>query len=178
VIDGYRYVNPLDILDEVIMTQPSKGTNTMTETSGPRQIIIGCDHAAYRLKETLKTALEAQGIAVIDVGTHGETSMDYPDTGKTVAEKISSGEVERGILICGTGLGMSMVANKYPHVRAALCNDLFSAVMSRRHNDANILVMGGRVIGDILALEILKTWLETPFEGGRHQRRLDMFDTI
>ena len=113
-----------------------------------------------------------------DVGTHDEASMDYPDTGKTVAEKISSGEYERGILICGTGLGMSMVANKYPHVRAALCNDLFSAAMSRRHNNANILVMGGRVIGDILALEILKTWLNTPFEAGRHQRRLDMFDSI
>lgn len=150
----------------------------MTEASVPQRIIIGCDHAAYRLKETLKTAMEAQGIAVTDVGTHGEASMDYPDTGKTVAEKISSGEYKRGILICGTGLGMSMVANKYSHVRAALCNDLFSAAMSRRHNNANILVMGGRVIGDILALEILKTWLETPFEAGRHQRRLDMFDSI
>jgi ribose 5-phosphate isomerase B len=150
----------------------------MTEASGPRRIIIGCDHAAFRLKETLKTAMEDQGIAVTDVGTHSEASMDYPDTGKIVAEKISSGEYERGILICGTGLGMSMVANKYPHVRAALCNDLFSAAMSRRHNNANILVMGGRVIGDILALEILKTWLETAFEAGRHQRRLDMFDSI
>ncbi len=104
--------------------------------------------------------------------------MDYPDTGKIVAQKISTGEFERGILTCGTGLGMSMVANKYPHVRAALCNDLFSAAMSRRHNNANILVMGGRVIGDVLALEILNTWLSTPFDGGRHQRRLDMFDTI
>jgi ribose 5-phosphate isomerase B len=174
VIDGYGYVNMSDFLSFTSLS--SKGTRAMTETSGPRQIIIGCDHAAYQLKETLKAAMEAQGINVTDVGTHSETSMDYPDTGKTVAEKISSGEMERGILICGTGLGMSMVANKYPHVRAALCNDLFSAAMSRRHNDANILVMGGRVIGDILALEILKTWLETPFEGGRHQRRLEMFD--
>ena len=150
----------------------------MTETSSPQRIIIGCDHAAFRLKETLKQAMESQGIAVTDVGTHNEASMDYPDTGKTVAEKISTGEYERGILICGTGLGMSMVANKYAHVRAALCNDLFSAAMSRRHNNANILVMGGRMIGDILALEILRTWLDTPFEGGRHQRRLDMFDRI
>ena len=150
----------------------------MPKESSPHRIIIGCDHAAYRLKETLKTAMKAQGIAVTDIGTHNEASMDYPDTGKTVAEKVSSGEYERGILMCGTGLGMSMVANKYPHVRAALCNDLFSAAMSRRHNNANILVMGGRVIGDILALEILKTWLETPFEAGRHQRRLDMFDSI
>jgi ribose 5-phosphate isomerase B len=150
----------------------------MTEASGPRRIIIGCDHAAFRLKEILKTALQAQGIDVTDVGTHSEASMDYPETGKAVAQKISTGEYERGILICGTGLGMSMVANKFAHVRAALCNDLFSAAMSRRHNDANILVMGGRVIGDILALEILRTWLDTPYEGGRHQRRLDMFDTV
>jgi ribose 5-phosphate isomerase B len=150
----------------------------MTEASAPKRIIIGCDHAAYRLKEILKAALQNQGFEVTDVGTHSETSMDYPETGKMVAEKVSSGEYERGILTCGTGLGMSMVANKYPHVRAALCNDLFSSAMSRRHNNANILVMGGRVIGDILALEILNTWLETTFEGGRHQRRLDMFDTI
>ena len=150
----------------------------MNQANGPQNIIIGCDHAAYQLKETLKSALEAGGITVTDVGTHSEASMDYPETGKIVAQKISSGEHERGILICGTGLGMSMVANKFPHVRAALCNDLFSAAMSRRHNDANILVMGGRVIGDVLALEILNTWLTTPFEGGRHQRRLDMFDTI
>ncbi|MFO7716294.1 ribose 5-phosphate isomerase B [Desulfosarcina sp.] len=150
----------------------------MTEASIPQRIIIGCDHAAYRLKETLKTALQKQGIAVTDVGTYSEAAMDYPETGRAVAQKISSGDFDRGILICGTGLGMSMVANKYPHVRAALCNDLFSAAMSRRHNNANILVMGGRVIGDGLALEILKAWLETPFEGGRHQRRLDRFDTI
>jgi ribose 5-phosphate isomerase B len=150
----------------------------MSEATAPDKIIIGCDHAAYRLKETLKRALEERGIRVTDAGTHSEASMDYPETGKLVAQKISSGEYERGILTCGTGLGMSMVANKFPHVRAALCNDLFSAAMSRKHNDANILVLGGRVIGDVLALEILNTWLTTPFEGGRHQRRLDMFDTV
>jgi ribose 5-phosphate isomerase B len=95
-----------------------------------------------------------------------------------VASSVSRGKYSRGILLCGTGLGMSMVANRYPHVRAALCNDLFSAILSRQHNDANILVMGGRVVGDVLALEILKTWLETPYEGDRHQKRLDLFDTI
>lgn len=150
----------------------------MTDPSDSRRIIIGCDHAALRLKEILKSALQERGFQVIDVGTFSEASMDYPDTGKAVSRKVSSGEFERGVLLCGTGLGMSMVANKYPHVRAALCNDLFSAAMSRRHNDANILVMGGRVIGDILALEILDTWLETPFEGGRHQKRLDLFDQV
>jgi ribose 5-phosphate isomerase B len=91
---------------------------------------------------------------------------------------VSAGKFERGILLCGTGIGMSMVANKFPHVRAALCTDLFSSIMSKRHNNSNILVLGARVVGDILAMEIVKAWLETPFEGGRHQRRLDKFDRI
>lgn len=141
-------------------------------------LIIGCDHAAYQLKEVIKSRLQKDGIQVEDVGAFGPESVDYPDIAIQVASSVSEGKVQRGILMCGTGLGMSMVANRFPHVRAALCNDLFSAAMSRKHNDANILVMGGRVIGDVLALEILKTWLETPFEGDRHQRRLDLFDAI
>jgi ribose 5-phosphate isomerase B len=141
-------------------------------------IVIGCDHAAFPLKEKIKQHLLEMNIDVQDVGTMSEDSVDYPEFGKKVASAVSSGEFERGILLCGTGLGMSMVANKFPHVRAALCNDLFSAVMSRRHNDANVLVLGGRVIGETLALEILKSWLETPFDGGRHQLRLDQFDQV
>jgi ribose 5-phosphate isomerase B len=141
-------------------------------------IIIGCDHAAYRLKEVVKAFLKQGGVQVIDAGTHSEASMDYPDIAKKVAADISQGKYIHGILTCGTGLGMSMVANKYPFVRAALGNDLFSAQMSKRHNNANILVLGGRVIGDILAIEIVKTWLKTQFEGGRHRRRLDKFDCI
>ncbi|MDM8526556.1 ribose 5-phosphate isomerase B [Desulfococcaceae bacterium HSG8] len=142
-------------------------------------IIIGSDHAAYQLKEKLRAYLtETCGIQVDDAGTRSEASVDYPDFGIRVAEAVSKGKFERGILICGTGIGMSMVANKFPHVRAALCNDLFSAVMSKRHNNANILVMGGRVIGDILATEILNAWLETPFDGGRHQLRLEKFDSM
>lgn len=140
-------------------------------------IIIGCDHAAFPLKEKIKSYLAEYGIPVTDVGADSEASVDYPEYGKRVAESVSTGQFTRGILLCGTGMGMSMVANKYPRVRAALCNDLFSAAMSRRHNNANILVLGGRVIGDVLAREILRTWLETPFEGGRHQNRLDMFDS-
>ena len=139
-------------------------------------IIMGCDHAAFALKEKIKAYLVERGVEVEDVGTHGEDSVDYPDFGARVAAQVSAGTYERGILICGTGLGMSMVANKYARVRAALCNDLFLAKMSRRHNDANILVLGGRVIGDILALEIVQTWLDTPFEGGRHQQRLNKFN--
>jgi len=149
----------------------------MNENKSP--VIIGCDHAAYPMKEKIKAYLaEERGINVEDAGTYNQDSVDYPDFGIKVASSVSNGTFERGILLCGTGLGMSMVANKFPHVRAALCNDLFSAIMSRRHNNANILVMGARVIGDILALEIVKTWLETPFDGGRHQLRIEKFDTV
>ena len=140
------------------------------------KMVIGCDHAAFALKEIIKRHLTASGIEVDDAGAFNEGSVDYPMIGQQVASQVSAGQYERAVLLCGTGLGMSMVANRFPHVRAALCNDLFSAGMSRRHNNANILVMGGRVIGDVLALEIVDTWMATPFEGGRHQRRLDQFD--
>ena len=125
-------------------------------------LIIGCDHAAILLKEKVVEFLQARGIEVKDVGTFSAASVDYPDFGAEVASSVSKGEFQHGILICGTGIGMSMVANRYANVRAALCNDLFAAKLSRQHNDANVLVMGGRVIGDILALEIVATWLETP----------------
>lgn len=148
----------------------------MPEKESP--IIIGSDHAAFALKEAVKAYLMQRGIVVRDVGTHAATSVDYPDFGAQVARAVSRGEYHRGVLICGTGIGMSIVANRFPHVRAALCNDLFAALMSRRHNDANILVMGGRVIGEGLALEIVRAWRETPFEGGRHQDRLDKFDSL
>jgi ribose 5-phosphate isomerase B len=148
----------------------------MSEKRTP--IIIGSDHAAYDLKEKIKAFLVQRGIDVEDVGPHGEDSVDYPDFGIKVASMVSAGKFERGILLCGTGIGMSMVANKFPYVRAALCTDLFSSIMSRRHNNSNILVMGGYVVGDVLAMEIVKAWLETPYDGGRHQRRLDKFDRI
>lgn len=147
---------------------------TPTETA----LVIGCDHAAYDLKEKLKAFLIARGVAVEDVGTHSADSVDYPVYGRKVAEMITTGRFARGILLCGTGLGMSMVANRFPGVRAALCHDIFGAIMSRKHNDANILVLGGRVTGETLAEEIVKAWLETPFEDGRHQQRLDLFDRI
>ncbi|MCK4390246.1 MAG: ribose 5-phosphate isomerase B [Desulfobacterales bacterium] len=140
------------------------------------KIIIGSDHAGYPMKEKVKAHLVDQGIHTEDVGTHSEESVDYTDFAKKVASRVSDGTIDRGILICGTGLGMSMVANRFRGVRATLVNDLFSAIMSRRHNDSNILVMGGRLIGDALALQLVDTWLETPFEGGRHQRRLEKID--
>ncbi len=141
-------------------------------------IIIGCDHGAFKLKETLINYLTKNQIITKDVGTFDANSIDYPDIAAKVASAISSKEYEKGILMCGTGIGMSIAANRFVGVRATLCNDLFSAKMSRRHNNSNILVMGGRVIGDILAIEILNKWLKTPFEGGRHKKRIEMFDSI
>lgn len=143
-----------------------------------KPVIIGCDHAAFLLKEIIKRHLEKKGIPVTDAGTHTEASVDYADFGLKVAQSISRGEFERGILICGTGIGMSIVANRFAGVRATLCADIFSARMSRQHNDSNILVMGARVIGDTLAVEIVNTWLEIPFEGGRHRARLQKFDQL
>ena len=137
-----------------------------------QSIVIGSDHAAFELKEKIKQFLLDYGLTVTDVGTSSEDSVNYVDFGKKVAKAVSQNEFDKGILLCGTGLGMSMTANRFPQIRAALCSDIFSARMSRLHNDSNILVMGGRVVGDILAFEIVRTWLETPFEGGRHLERI------
>lgn len=144
--------------------------------SQPPTIVIGSDHAAFPLKERIKAHLIENGIPVEDVGTSSSESADYPQYGLAVARRVAEGDGLRGILLCGTGLGMSMVANRVGGVRAALCSEPFSAAMSRRHNDANVLVMGGRMIGETMALEIVRVWMETPFDGGRHQRRIDLFD--
>jgi ribose 5-phosphate isomerase B len=135
-------------------------------------IAIGSDHAGVQLREEIKAFLGERGVRCLDVGPEGAGSVDYPDYGLKVAELVAGGKAERGILICGTGIGMSIVANKVPGVRAALCNEPFSARMSRLHNDSNVLVLGGRLVGPVMALEIVKTWLDTPFEGGRHETRL------
>lgn len=141
-----------------------------------KQIIIGSDHAAFELKEKIRDLLTSLGYEVEDAGTHSTASVNYADFGKKVAKAVSDGTFSRGILLCGTGLGMSIQANRFKGVRAALCSDIFSARMSRQHNDANILVMGGRVIGDILAFELVREWLATPFEGGRHLDRIRSID--
>ncbi len=135
-------------------------------------IAIGCDHAGVELKREIISLLHDLHIECTDFGTNGTESVDYPDFGERVSEAVSSGKIEKGILICGTGIGMSIVANKFPGVRASLCNGLFTARMSRLHNDANVLVLGGRVIGKDLAKEIVRTWVNTPFEGDRHAKRL------
>lgn len=135
-------------------------------------IAIGADHAGVRLKAEVSEYLRARGIAVEDVGTFDETSTDYPDYAEKVGRLVIGGVADRGILICGTGIGVSISANKIAGIRAALCSDTFSARMSREHNDANVLTMGGRFMDKELGLEILQTWLSTPFAGGRHERRL------
>ncbi len=143
------------------------------------KLAIGCDHGGFELKEEILKFLKTiANIQVSDFGPAGKESVDYPDFGKKVSEAVSKGSMDRGILICGTGIGMSIVANRYPNVRAALCHDHFTAQMSREHNDANVLCMGERVIGKGVALEIVKTWLDTEFAGGRHQKRLDKIADI
>ncbi len=141
------------------------------------EIIIGSDHAGFELKERCKAHLEGQdGFRVKDVGVFNTDSFDYPNIAHQLSGAVSAGEYSRGILICGSGIGMSIVANRYKGVRAALCHNLYLARMSRMHNDANILVMGERVIGWGLALEMVDVFLDTAFEGGRHQTRLDLIE--
>jgi ribose 5-phosphate isomerase B len=143
------------------------------------KLAIGCDHGGFELKEeVLKFIRTVANIEVSDFGPADKGAVDYPDFGAKVAEAVSNGSMDRGVLICGTGIGMSMVANRFPRVRAALCHDHFTAQMSREHNDANVLVMGERVIGKGVALEIVKTWLDTEFAGGRHQKRLDKMQAL
>lgn len=137
------------------------------------KIVIGCDHAALQMKNKVIAHLKDRGFDVVDVGTYSEDSCDYPDFGYAAAKMVADGEVKMGIVICGTGIGISISANKVKGIRCALCGDLFSAEMTRRHNDANMLAMGARVISDELALQITDKFLDTPFEGGRHQRRID-----
>lgn len=137
------------------------------------KIAVGSDHAGFELKEYVKEILDERRDTVIDVGTDSTESVDYADFGLKAAQLVSRGDVERGILVCGTGMGMSVIANKVKGVRASVVFDLYTAMQSRRHLDANVLVLGGRVTGKGLAEEIVKTWLDTPFEGGRHQKRID-----
>ncbi len=135
-------------------------------------IAIGCDHGGFELKGHIMEHLKEKGIEFKDYGTYSEESVDYPDCAKPVCEAVQNGTAERGILICGTGIGISIAANKYKGIRAALCSDVYSAKMSKQHNNANIICLGGRVTGRELAFMIVDTWLETEFEGGRHENRI------
>jgi ribose 5-phosphate isomerase B len=142
------------------------------------RIAIGADHAGFALKQHLIARLRELGHTPEDLGTHDETPVDYPPICAAVARAVAAGDADRGIVIGGSGQGEQITANKIPGIRAALCNDLYTARMSRAHNDANVLAMGGRIVAAGLADEILATWLETPFEGGRHQRRVDQISAL
>ena len=135
-------------------------------------IAIGCDHGGFELKNHVIKYLQDKGYEGKDYGTYSEESVDYPDCAKPVCEAVISGEAENGILFCGTGIGISIAANKYKGIRAALCSDVYSAKMTKQHNNANIICMGGRVIGRELAFMIVDAWLETEFEGGSHANRI------
>lgn len=141
-------------------------------------IAIACDHAALELKAEVIKILEERGLEYEDFGTYTSDSCHYPIYGARAAHAVASGKCDRGILICGTGIGMSLVANKVKGIRCALCSDSYSAKMTRAHNDSNMLAMGARVIGVEVAKEIVTAWLDTPFEGGRHQTRIDMITAI
>ena len=142
------------------------------------KIGIGSDHGGFELKEYIKEYLDREGISNIDYGTNSIESVDYPDYGKKVSEAVVSKEVDKAIVICGTGIGISIACNKVKGIRCALCGDTYSARMSREHNDANVLALGGRVIGRDLALEIVSIWLKTQFEGGRHEKRVEKISEI
>jgi ribose 5-phosphate isomerase B len=150
----------------------------MGETSNKPRIAIGSDHAGFSVKEIIRQYLENAGYAVDDQGTGSEDSVDYPDFGKAVGKRVASKQADFGIAVCGSGIGISIAANKIPGIRAALAHDVVTAQLAREHNDANVLALGARIVTPAAALEMVQTFLNTPFAGGRHQRRLDKITAI
>jgi ribose 5-phosphate isomerase B len=142
------------------------------------RLVIGSDHAGFLLKEVIRKYLQAAGYAVDDQGTSSEESVDYPDYGKAVGERVASRQAELGIAVCGSGIGISIAANKVPGIRAALAHDVNTARLAREHNDANVLALGGRIVTPEAALEMVQTFLTTAYLGGRHQRRVDKINQI
>lgn len=140
------------------------------------RIAIGSDHAGLNLKAVLRAHLEGRGIEIEDVGTHGPESVDYPDFAKAVAHEVAGGDADLGVIVCGTGIGVAMAANKVPGIRAATVSDTFSARATRQHNDCNVLCLGERVVGPGLATDLVDAWLDASFEGGRHQRRVNKIE--
>ncbi|KAA1039259.1 ribose 5-phosphate isomerase B [Macrococcus equipercicus] len=142
------------------------------------KVAIASDHGGYAYKEAIKKRLDELQVSYEDFGTHSPDSVDYPDYARPVGEAVTSGRADRGILVCGTGIGMSIAANKVKGIRCALVHDVFTAKLTRQHNDSNVIAMGQRVIGEGLALMIIETWLNESFEGGRHQKRLDKLSRL
>ena len=150
----------------------------MPESARKPRIALGADHAGFPIKETIRQFLENSGYPLEDLGTWSEESVDYPDYGKTVGERVANQQADYGIAICGTGIGMSIAANKVPKIRAAVAHDVTTARLAREHNDANVLAMGGRVVNGTQAIEMVQTFLSTPFLGGRHARRVEKITQI
>ncbi len=146
---------------------------SLAESSSKPRIVVGSDHAGFRAKETIKKYLQGAGYSVEDVGTHSEESVDYPDFGKAVGERVADSKDALGIAVCGTGIGISIAANKVEGIRAALAHDSLTARRAREHNDANVLALGGKVVGEDEAIAIVQEFLAAQFAGGRHQRRID-----
>lgn len=142
------------------------------------KIAVGCDHGGYALKEAVIAELQKRGIEIVDKGCADTLSVDYPDYALAVAEEVASGACERGVLMCGTGIGISIAANKVKGIRCAVCHDMFTAAMSAEHNKANIIALGGRILTPEQAAEMVGIWLDTPFGGGRHQSRVDKISAI
>lgn len=140
--------------------------------SSKKTIALAADHAGYILKDQVKVFLMENGYEVLDLGTNGPDSVDYPDFGHSAADAVAEGKAEKGIIVCGTGIGISIAANRNPAIRAAVCHDITTTKLTRQHNDANVLALGARIIGDVVALDCVKAFLETEFEGGRHARRV------
>lgn len=153
-------------------------SHSESQETSPLVLAFGCDHAGYDLQNYLMKVMEEHQYVVIDCGTTDQQSVDYPIFADRVVKKILEGQADRGILICGTGIGMSITANRHPGIRAACCYDPSQAIIARQHNDLNILCLGSRLSNKEAALECLKAFLETPFEGGRHQQRLDQIDSV
>lgn len=150
----------------------------MSDTPAKPRIAIGSDHAGFSIKETIRRYLEGAGYFVSNLGTYSEESVDYPDYGKAVAERVVSKQADFGIAVCGTGIGISIAANKVPGIRAALAHDVNTARLAREHNDANVLALGGRIVTDDAAIEMVQVFLTTAYLGGRHQRRLDKISAM
>jgi len=142
------------------------------------RVAIGSDHAAFELKELVAQELRAAGVQVEDVGTFSKESVDYPDFAAEVGRRVVSGAADRGIALCGTGMGVAIACNKIPGIRAALCHDVTTARLAREHNDSNVLCMGGRITGPAVAMDIVRTWLAAGFEGERHQRRIEKISAL
>jgi len=155
---------------------PASAAHGYTDAKMGRPLVVASDHAGFELKEKLKTALDRLGVPYTDAGVHSTDSADYPDYARKVAEAVSRGEADRGLLVCGSGQGMAMTANRYRGVRAAVPFNEETARLSREHNDANVLALGGRTLDHALAERILEVWLRTPFAAGRHERRVRKMD--